>query len=50
MEPTMAEQDLTFEVRPAKNISKKKSGRVTGHRTLNYVKFVWLQQVECEAT
>jgi hypothetical protein len=48
MEPIVIEQDLTFEVRPVRILEE--SERVMRHRTLKYVKVLWSQQTEREAT
>jgi hypothetical protein len=48
MEPITIEQDLTFEVRPVRILEE--SERVTRNRTLKYVKVLWSQQTEREAT
>jgi hypothetical protein len=48
MEPFTIEQDLTFEVRPVRILDE--SERVMRNRTLKYVKVLWSQQTEREAT
>jgi hypothetical protein len=48
MEPITIEQDLTFEVRPVRILEE--SERVMRNRTLKYVKVLWSQQTEREAT
>lgn len=48
MEPFTIEQDLTFEVRPMRILDE--SERVMRNRTLKYVKVLWSQQTEREAT
>jgi hypothetical protein len=48
MEPIVIEQDLTLEVRPVRILEE--SERVMRHRTLKYVKVLWSQQTEREAT
>ena len=48
MQPITIEQDLTFEVHPVRILEE--SERVMRHRTLKYVKVLWSQQTEREAT
>jgi hypothetical protein len=48
MKPIKREQDLTFEVCPVMILEK--SERKMSNRTLNYVRVLWVQQTECEAT
>lgn len=48
LEPVTIEQDLTFEARPVKILEE--SERVLRHRTLKYVKVLWTNQTEREAT
>jgi len=48
LEPVTIEQDLTFEARPVKILEE--SERILRHRTLKYVKVLWTNQTEREAT
>ena len=48
LEPVTIEQDLTFESRPVKILEE--SERVLRRRTLKYVKVLWTNQTEREAT
>ena len=48
MEPITIEQDLTFEVHPVRILEE--SEKVMRNRTLKYVKVLWSQQTEREAT
>jgi hypothetical protein len=48
MEPFTIEQDLTFEVRPVRILDE--SELVMRNMTLKYVKVLWSQQTEREAT
>jgi hypothetical protein len=47
-EPITIEQDLTLESRPLKILDE--SERVMRHRKLKYVKILWTNQTEREAT
>ncbi|WVZ50601.1 LOW QUALITY PROTEIN: hypothetical protein U9M48_001841 [Paspalum notatum var. saurae] len=48
LEPVTIEQDLTFEAHPVRILEE--SDRVLRHRTLKYVKVLWTNQTEREAT
>jgi hypothetical protein len=48
LEPIMIEQDLTFEARPVRILEK--ADRVMRRRTLKFVKILWTNQTEREAT
>ena len=48
LEPITIEQDLTFESKPIQILER--SERVLRNKTLKYVKILWSQQTEREAT
>jgi ribosomal protein L21E len=48
LEPIMIEQDLTFEARPVRILEE--ADRVMRRRTLKFVKILWTNQTEREAT
>ncbi|WVZ58484.1 hypothetical protein U9M48_008756 [Paspalum notatum var. saurae] len=48
LEPVTIEQDLTFEARPVRILEELET--VLRHRTLKYVKVLWTNQTEREAT
>jgi hypothetical protein len=48
LEPVTIEQDLTFEAQPVRILEE--ADRVMRHRTLKFVKVLWTNQTEREAT
>jgi hypothetical protein len=48
LEPITIEQDLTFEARPVRILEE--ADRVMRRRTLKFVKVLWTNQTEREAT